>query len=376
MAVDKLKRFIDVYVPVTTCTLRCHYCYITHHRLFGGPLPRFSYSPEKFRNALSQKRLGGVCMFNFCGGGETLLVPEIIDYVRALLDEGHYVMIVTNATVDQAFDKMERWPKEILERLFFKFSYHYLELKKHNLFERFFRNVKRMRDAGASFTLEATPSDELVPYINEMKEQSMREVGAWCHITVPRLENDMGVIPLMSKMDMDEFSKIWRVFDSKMFEYKVSVFGKRQKGFCYAGDWTALLQMRHDTCTMRQCYGTEFCQDVLRDTTRPLKFRAVGHGCKMPHCFNSHAFLTFGAIPTRDDPTYADMRNKVCVDASEWLGRRMKAFMSQRLRDNNKEYSILRRTMMDICLEGVLCLRCLRRLAGRLKRFLMDVFHH
>ena len=38
---DKIKRFIDCYVPVTTCTLRCHYCYITHHRLFDNKLPTF-----------------------------------------------------------------------------------------------------------------------------------------------------------------------------------------------------------------------------------------------------------------------------------------------------------------------------------------------
>ena len=71
-------------------------------------------------------------MFNLCGGGETLLPPEMPDYIRALLDEGHYVMVVTNAMVDHSFDVMEKWPKEILERLFFKFSYHFLELKKRN----------------------------------------------------------------------------------------------------------------------------------------------------------------------------------------------------------------------------------------------------
>lgn len=56
---EKLKRFIDIYVPVTTCTLRCHYCYITHHRLFDGPLPKFKISPDDFGKALSHDRLGG-----------------------------------------------------------------------------------------------------------------------------------------------------------------------------------------------------------------------------------------------------------------------------------------------------------------------------
>ena len=120
---DKLKRFIDIWVPVTTCTLRCHYCYITHHRLFGGPLPTFKYDVDTFRKGFSKERLGGTCMINLCGGGETLLPPEMPQYIKALLSEGHYVMVVTNGTVDKAFDEIIKFPKEYLERLFFKFSY-------------------------------------------------------------------------------------------------------------------------------------------------------------------------------------------------------------------------------------------------------------
>jgi len=56
---DKIKRYVNLYIPVTTCTLRCHYCYITHHRLFGGPLPELKYSAEQVRKALSKARLGG-----------------------------------------------------------------------------------------------------------------------------------------------------------------------------------------------------------------------------------------------------------------------------------------------------------------------------
>lgn len=373
---DKIKRFIDVIVPITTCTLRCHYCYITHRRLFGGALPKFAYSPEKFRRALSQKRLGGVCMFNFCGGGETLLAPEVVDYVRALLDEGHYAMIVTNATVDAAFNRMERWPKDVLERLFFKFSYHYLELKKRNLFEKFFRNIKRMRDAGASFTLEATPSDELVPYIDEMKEQSMREVGAWCHITVPRSERDMSTIPLLSKMPPDEFYKTWRVFDSPFFEYKFSVFGEKQNGFCRAGDWTFFLRMGTKTCVLDQCYCSYFGQDIFTDINRPIKFKPIGHNCPMPHCFNAHAFLTFGAIAERNDPTYDIMRNRVCADGSEWLKPRMKAFMAQRLRDNNAHPSYVSNLAADFEME-LRKYRLVRRVISKLERIRsVGMFNH
>ena len=160
---ERMKRFIDILVPVTTCTLRCHYCYITHRRLFDSKLPTFKYDVDTFRKGLSKERLGGICMMNLCGGGETLLPPEMPQYIKALLMEGHYVMVVTNATVDRAFNEMAEWPEDLLERLFFKFSYHYLELKKRGLLNKFFSNIRKMRDVGASFTLEATPSDELIP---------------------------------------------------------------------------------------------------------------------------------------------------------------------------------------------------------------------
>ena len=42
----KIKRFIDCNVPVTTCNLRCHYCYITQQRKFSDALPVFKYTPE------------------------------------------------------------------------------------------------------------------------------------------------------------------------------------------------------------------------------------------------------------------------------------------------------------------------------------------
>ena len=140
---DTIKRYIDCYVPVTGCTLRCNYCYITQHRLFDSKLPKFKYSPEHVRKALSRERLGGTCLINMCGGGETLLPPEMPAYAKALLEEGHYVMIVTNATVDKRFDEIAAFPPELTKRVFFKFSYHYLELKKKNLLERFFANIRK-----------------------------------------------------------------------------------------------------------------------------------------------------------------------------------------------------------------------------------------
>ncbi len=343
--IEQMKRFIDIWVPVTSCSFRCHYCYITHNRLFDKELPKFKYSVETFKKGLSQKRLGGVCMINFCGGGETLLPPEMPKYIRAMLEEGHYVMVVTNGSVSRAMDEISKFPSDLLKRLFFKFSYHYLELKKRNLFEKFFNNIRKVVNAGASFTLEATPSDELIPYIDEMKELAIKEVGAVCHVTVARDEHDRSIIPILSKMNPEQYHETWKVFDSEFFEYKFSVFSQKRTEFCYAGDWTLFFNL--GTGMLHQCYCSLFSQNILDDVNKPIVFKAIGHHCLQPHCYNAHAFLTFGAIPEHQSPTYAEIRNRVCTDGTEWLKPEMKSFMSERLKDNNEEYSVEKKNEID-----------------------------
>ena len=66
----------------------------------------------------------------------------MIDYIRVLLEEGDYVMVVTNASLSKRIEQLSALPAELQKRLFYKFSYHYMELKKRNLVEKFFANVK------------------------------------------------------------------------------------------------------------------------------------------------------------------------------------------------------------------------------------------
>lgn len=335
---DKLKRFIDLYVPVTTCTLQCHYCYIAHTGLFKKALPEFKYSPEHVQKALSRERLGGTCLINVCGGGETLLPPQMTDYIRVLLENGHYLMVVTNATVTKRFEELEKLPEELLSRLAFKFSYHYMELQRKNLFDLFFNNIRKMRDAGCSFTLELTPNDESIPYIEDIKKRAIDELGAACHITIARDEaaptQDR---PLLSKLSHDEFYRTWSVFNSDMLDYKKTIFGVKRCEFCYAGDWSFVLDL--GTGVMHQCYSSFKVQQIFDDLNKPIDFTPIGHHCSAPHCHNGHAFLTLGCIPEHKSITYAQLRNRVCADGSEWLRPNVKEFFSCKLKDNNREYS-------------------------------------
>ena len=332
---DKIHRFIDCYVPVTTCTLRCSYCYITQHRLFKKTPVNLKYTPEEVASALSKERLGGPCLINFCAGGETLLVPRLIEYIRALLEEGHYVMIVTNATIDKRIDEFSNFPKELLERLFFKFSYHYLELKERKLLDKFFSNIKKVWEAGASFTLEVTPHDELIPFIDEMNEVAIQHVGAIPHITIARDEYNPQKLPILTKLSNEKFYETWGKNKSEMLEFKKTIYEVPRKEFCYAGAWSFYLNL--GSGIMTQCYKSAINQNIFEDINKPIDFTPIGCNCQEHHCYNGHAFLTLGDIPELQTMTYAELRNRKTVFNKEWLSPQMKSFMSSKLVESNVE---------------------------------------
>ena len=341
---DKIKKFIDCYVPTENCNLKCHYCYLSHLEGFNNKTIRIEKDPKFIRKALSKKRLGGVCMFNLCAGGETLLYREIIDVARELLNEGHYVMIVTNGTLSERFDEFSTFSEDNLSRLFFKFSFHYLEFKRLNLLDTFFENVNKIDKIGASYTVEITPNDELIPYIVDVKKISIEKMGTLPHITVARKES--GDIPLLTKLSKEEYIKTWSVFDSELFNFKMKIFGEKRKEFCYAGDWSFVLNIA--TGDIKQCYRGFDIQNIYNDINEPIKKLAVGNCCTEPHCFNGHAFLTFGDIPELFTPTFLELRNRKPENRREWVVGKMYDFMQQKLDEDNIEYSKFKKLNTNI----------------------------
>ena len=67
--------------------------------------------------------------------------------------------------------------------------------------------------------------------------------------------------------------------------------------------------------------------------------KPIGHKCRIAHCYNGHSWLAMGDIPEIKAPTYAEERNRTCLDGSEWLQPEMKAFMSSKLYESNRQYS-------------------------------------
>lgn len=342
---DKIKRYLDIAVPTETCNFRCHYCYITHHRKFNNKIIPLSHSKETIRAALSRQRLGGKCLINLCAGGETLLSQDILPIVRELLEEEHYVVIVTNGSLQKRFQEITEFPDELLKHLFIKFSFHYLELIRLNLLDVFFNNVGLMKQHKVSFTVELTPADELIPEIENIKKICMERLGALCHVTIARDERTTG-FNILTKYSPEEYRKIWSVFDSQLFDFKYSLYGQKRHEFCYAGDWSAYIDLR--TGTMQKCYSCGTFGNLFANTNTPIKWEAIGENCPFPYCFNGHSWLALGSIPELHTPCYANIRNRICADGSEWLSPEINSFLRGKLIDENKQYGCLKKSKIAL----------------------------
>lgn len=339
------KRLINCAIPISVCNLKCHYCYITQHGERENKLVNFKYSPEHIGKALSVERLGGECIFNMCGFGETLMVKELPDILYHLAKQGHFIEVVTNATLTSAIDKILDMPFEIRSHIEFKCSFHYLELVRLNLLDTYIRNVKKIKEKGCSFTIELVPTDELIPYIDEIKKVCIENFGALCHLTVGR-DDKSSDKHILTKLSFEEYRKIWGDFESDLFEFKLSTFEVQRKEFCYAGDWSLVVDL--PSGETRKCYQTQKTFNIYEDINKPIDFEAVGNNCPEPHCFNAHAYLTLGNIPCLDTPTYEKMRNRRCEDGSEWLNSACKEFLNGKFKDVNQEYGLLKRASIKL----------------------------
>lgn len=333
---DKVKKIFLFNLPMSICNFRCHYCYLAQRDAsFQGIHPEMKYSPEIFSQAIRQERVGGVAFGNFCADGETLLVKNIDQYVLAFVKEGHYAEVVTNLTVTNVLDKFLAWDKELLKHLEFKCSFHYLELKKRGLLERFAENVKRIWTSGASATVEITPSDELVPYIDEVLAFSQKHFGAAPHLTIARNDRTQE-IEYLTKMNMETYDSTWSVFHSDLWNFKKTIFGVEQRGFCYAGAWSLFVDL--STGEARGCYFSEPFFNIFETLDSPIPEKPVGK-CRIAHCYNGHALMTFGLIPGVTEVRYDQVRDRRCIDGGHWLQPELRSFYHTQLIESNKQYS-------------------------------------
>ena len=340
-----MKKYLDCFVPIYICNFKCHYCYVSLLNQFEEKARVFPRTPEEIAQALSSKRIGDGVFINLCAGGETLLLNDSVKLIRYLLEEGHHLAIVTNGSLTQRFDEIIKFPKNLLKRLFFKFSYHYLELKKRNLFDIYFSNICKVRDAGCSFTVEITQSDELIPYAADAKLRCLRSLGAYPHCTIAR-DDRTGNIKILSKLPLEKYKEQWATFESPLFDYKMYLYQHKIKTFCYAGDWTAYINLA--TGDVNPCNCGPVFYNIYKNYDESLPRHAMGNYCELPYCYNGHGWLSLGADPDEYSPVYSLLRNRICLDQSEWITNEFKRFWEEQLFKTNIYYDDTRKNLVNL----------------------------
>ena len=333
--IKPIKIFIECLLPITACNIKCHYCYVAqrHNRLMKrASLP---YSPETMAKALRKERLGGAAYISICGAGETMLQKELIDIVRLLLEEGHYVNITTNGTVTHALKRIStEIPQDLRKKINISFSFHFLELKRLNLMDKFFDNVKFVKDMGCSMVVQMNLCDEYEHHFPEIKQICLEHLGALPQLAATRDEINLHKdIKLYTSHSYDEYLKAGREFDSPLFEFTMKNFMVKRKEFCYAGKWSYVLNL--STGIMKPCYASSIQQNIFKDVNSPIKLTAIGTHCRSPFCMNSSHFMSMGIIPSLVTPTYEELRNRKCSDGTEWYNATMKEALSHHFAEYN-----------------------------------------
>lgn len=162
----------------------------------------------------------------------------------------------------------------------------------------------------------------------------MKEFGALPHLTIARNDRT-SKIEYLTNLTIEEYDKVWSRFGSEFWEFKKTIFMKKRKEFCYAGDWLLLIDLA--TGQAKHCYRSLNKQNIFENPDQPIKFKAIGK-CPEPHCYNGHALLTLGCIPHITDVGYGDIRNRKKASGGEWLQPELKAFFNSKLCESNNEY--------------------------------------
>ena len=95
------------------------------------------------------------------------------------------------------------------------------------------------------------------------------------------------------------------------------------------------------------CYGQGYKQNIFEDINKPIKFCPVGNHCTLPYCINGHAHLSLGVIPELDTPTYAEIRNRVREDGTQWFSDEAYEFFNSKLSETNREYTALEKKLSN-----------------------------
>jgi hypothetical protein len=332
---EKITKYIHAIQPGTICNLNCSYCYVPDLKKDGRVTPvKFNYHLERIAKAISQKRLGGIALITFVGGGETFLTQESVDLLRLFLEEGHIVNAVSNLTYTPMLEKIMQFPEDLRKRLQFSASFHYLELKKRNLIDTYFENMKKLEDAGICSYINLTICEEYIPYLEEINNLCLEKTGR--HPFVLYGQDASKNWERYSFFTTEFINKIAKLYDCQhlILENENSV-GIKRKEFCYMGDWGFIYNT--ETGMISACFDSPAEQNIIENIDKPINFEAVGVCCSK-YCGMGARFLGLGVIPTlKQYPSYHQLFAKAKAPVGD-VGK----YTDNYLWETNKKYSWLK----------------------------------
>lgn len=326
-----MRRFIECLIPLTSCNIKCSYCYVVQQDRRKNERAILAETPENIGKALSKKRLGGVSLISLTASGETFLFKELGDVVVEILKQGHFVNITTNGSLTKMIEKFLVKTEGFHDNIHIAFSLHFVELKKKNLIDEFFKNVQLCKDAGCSIVVQINLSDEYVDCWDEIKRICKDRIGAYPQVALTREEID-GTYRILSKtMTEEEYIAKGKEMNSPLFDFTCKNFMQRRCEYCYAGYWSAKLDIASGIMT--GCYGQGFKQNIYKNINKPIHFRPIGKHCCFKYCVNSSHFMSQGIIPELLPLlSYGELRNR---EEAGWYSPVMREFLYKQFEDEN-----------------------------------------
>lgn len=312
---NSIVKAITVYVPGNQCNLRCGYCYITENfkKNRNDQKAFFNYPVEQMIKAFNPARIGGLAHITVIGNGETLIPDEVVPFVKGLLHYGHVVEVVTNGTLSKRIDELIDMPEQDLERLIVKCSLHWEELKRLNLKDVYFSNIRKVIKAGGSSYPFLVLSNEYMDSIDEIKETCIKELGDLPHCTPCIVANTVadaqrgGKAATNPECTNDFIDKMYEKFHSKVFLESVRFLNVDvKKVFCYAGKYSFIVNM--DTGLVGKCHNVMTNVNFFKNIDCWNDLECVGCECGISSCSLQYDFFSMGLIPEVENvPTYAEI---------------------------------------------------------------------
>lgn len=284
----KPTKIVWAHIPETRCNLNCDYCYVGQK---GNKKITLPYSVDYILKCLAPKRFGGPIFFGGVAPGETLLWEDIVDFTYGMLSYGHIVSYTTNMTVTPVIKKFCDFPRELRVNLELDASFHYLELKKKNLLNVYFENLRMLKRSGISYAIFLVISDIYIPYLREISELCKKEIGILPIAGMLR-DYDYRGGRVIKHYSPEEEKLIEETCDMRQWHLQKKLYGK-EMGFCHAGEYSLSLNMMNGN--YNKCWIAEGMGNLFKNPNEPIKFEPIGF-CPFNDCICA-SWQCFGLIP-------------------------------------------------------------------------------